>query len=257
MTGLNQVIAERRAQEGGAPAGLVVGYASKILDAPEELMQRPVRAVQPVAAAQSSPRGNRRVTLRSQPPGNARAVNEWRLSITRCEVSSRADRNAKADLLREYSAIVSKDCYAPFDVPDEYRSERFGNAPVFTVSCEYEGGRMTVAGSEIGMPVILPPGATSGIRYTRAAQDFTIVAARYGSGLNWADVTRYITILPAEDGCNLAVDRDAMQQQNAVAGDRARLVLWYDYRGVRFAHVGFPGEALFMPTAAAEGPAGN
>ncbi len=58
-----------------------------------------------------------------------------------------------------------------------------------------------------------------------------------------------MVVKPVDGGLELKPDRDSIEQQNPAAGTRARLVVWYDYQGARFAHVARPGDLLFMPTA--------
>lgn len=84
-------------------------------------------------------------------------------------------------------------------------------------------------------PAIIPPVPAEGIRI-KGSQDFEIVAARFGAGVKWMDVTSQIKELVRDPGTPFRYTRK-MAGQDPAPGSHKFLVVWFNYRGLRFTQV--------------------
>jgi hypothetical protein len=142
------------------------------------------------------------------------------------------------DVTAAIQAAVAKDPYLPIRV-DMYLNGGIDPAPSQhkTLLLRYQIGR-TVTERLLHEREVetIPPLPKEGLTLPEAADQFTVLAARYGAGVTWFDVTSQIAGVVADP----AVPFNFAPGQ--VVDDQARkschaLVVWFDYQGRRYVRV--------------------
>lgn len=110
-----------------------------------------------------------------------------------------------------------------------------GKAKRFVVQCKAASKIFTfdLGDGDVGVVPLIPP---RGIRVPEASPDFSIVAARWGAGMNWSDVTtlaRNKIASPAEPfhASDMATPNDPWFKVHK------HLVVWFDFHGTRYVRV--------------------
>jgi hypothetical protein len=142
------------------------------------------------------------------------------------------------DVTAAIQKALAKDPYLPIRV-DMYLNGGIDPAPNQhkTLLLRYQFGRGMVErllheGSVETIPWIPPDGAT----LTEAADQFTVLAARYGAGVSWLDVTGSVSDLVTDPTVAFNFDPKKRVDDQARKACRA-LVVWFDYRGRRYVRV--------------------
>lgn len=142
------------------------------------------------------------------------------------------------DVTAAVQTAVAKDPYLPLRV-DMYLNGGIDPAPNQhkTLILRYQIGRTLVDRLlHEGTVETIPPMPKAGVPLAEAADQFTVLAGRYGSGVTWLDVTSNVAGLVSDPAA--AFNFDAKK----VADDQTRkschaLVVWFDYQGRRYVRV--------------------
>ncbi len=96
-----------------------------------------------------------------------------------------------------------------------------------------------------GTPGLVPPVSPQGVKLPTASREPSIVAARYGAGLTWLDVTDALAERLAETRQPVKTGFDLAGQDPWFGVDK-RTVVWFDYQGKRYVRLLKEGE-VFVP----------
>jgi hypothetical protein len=85
-----------------------------------------------------------------------------------------------------------------------------------------------------GQASVIPPVPPEGVKVRGASQEFRILAARWGVGLTWTDVTD--RMIQCIDGPNKTVSLRPLLRDlpDPWFGKHKRLAVWFDHQGVRY-----------------------
>jgi hypothetical protein len=142
------------------------------------------------------------------------------------------------DVTAAIQSAVAKEPYLPVRV-DMYLNGGVDPAPNQhkTLFLRYLEGRTVVERLlHEGTVETLPRMPTDGLAIREAAQPLTVVAARYGAGVVWLDVTQYVATLVQDPQVGFNFDPKKVADDQARKACRA-LVVWFDYQGRRYVRV--------------------
>ena len=143
------------------------------------------------------------------------------------------------DVTAAIQAAVAKDPYLPIRA-DTVLTGGIDPAPYQQrlLLLRYQVGKTVVLERFLreGTVETIPPVPKEGLSLPEASDKFTVVAARYGAGVTWIDVTAHVAQLVSDP--NKPFNFNAA----AVADDEARktchaLVVWFDYQHRRYVRV--------------------
>jgi hypothetical protein len=134
-------------------------------------------------------------------------------------------------------AKVTKDRYVPLQVDSRAFGDPVPNVQK-TLEVAYrigsESATIRLAEGELS---IIPPVPTGGVKIPEASDTFRVVAARWGAGLTWIDVTEKAVekiLNPTTKSLLIDVARD---KPDPWKGVRKHLVVWFDYHGIRYVRI--------------------
>jgi hypothetical protein len=136
---------------------------------------------------------------------------------------------------------MAKDRFAPIQADDRvFGDPASGKQKTLMILCRCGTSRLTIECSQQEVAVI-PPLPPAGMRLAGADKGFVIVAARYGAGLTWFDVT---------DGAANAITSPTKAflcdgfgaTKDPWFGVGKHVVIWFDHQGKRYVRVFKEGE---------------
>ncbi|MEI7837874.1 MAG: hypothetical protein WCK05_15845, partial [Planctomycetota bacterium] len=105
--------------------------------------------------------------------------------------------------------------------------------------CGDNRGKLNLAEADVA---VIPPIPVMGVRLSGASKELTIVAARFGSGLTWFDVTRQAAALVTDPDKPFCCPNFGQASNLWSEGQKKRLAIWFDYQGTRYVRSFVEGE---------------
>lgn len=139
------------------------------------------------------------------------------------------------DVTELVKKALESDPFAPLQCDDRTMGDPVvGQTKMLSVLYHYNGRPFPVQGSQ-GQPLIVPQPPPAGLTLRGADREFAIIAARYGAGLTWVDVTDVVREKITEP--SQAIRWTGLTRQDPWFGVRKHTAVWFDYRGRRFARL--------------------
>lgn len=187
----------------------------RIAELPEPPDPKRAAAAAPVAAAPKAPF---RVKLLAASWGSA---------------SQRADITAK---LRAY---LEADPYGPIAADNRMMGDPApGQKKHLEITAEVDGIPVSITRPENEQstpPLVLPAAAEQGVAVPSASQEFRVLAARYGAGVSWSDITLPVQQRVEHPGQKMVWG--GFTWNDPWFGVQKSIVIWFDYKGKRYARV--------------------
>lgn len=117
----------------------------------------------------------------------------------------------------------------------------FLRAKRLIVDCRCGSNRVKLDLGE-GEVAVLPPMPFGGLRLAGASKDLTIVAARYGGGMTWLDVTSQVAAAVTDPAEPFAWENFGANSDRWPDGQKRHLAIWFDYRESRYVRIFASGE---------------
>lgn len=154
--------------------------------------------------------------------------------------------NRKHSFVREFQKLLDANPLHPVASTAIIRGDPAPNQrKTLTVTYRYGGQTRTVVLGEEQVAV-LPEPTPDGTGQLNASMELRVVAAYYGrASLDMADVTDTVRRLLANR--TLKVDCNQLVGRDPSPNVRKWLVVWYEFRGRRYAKVGGDGDVLVIP----------
>ncbi|MGI6418556.1 MAG: hypothetical protein ACOX1P_23150 [Thermoguttaceae bacterium] len=156
-------------------------------------------------------------------------------------------RTKVVDVTEKVQQAYARDKFAPIQADHRVFGDPIpGNQKELDLLFRYNVRRVSLRLSPQQV-VVLPPVAPGGTRVPDASREFRIVAARYGAGLTWIDVTEPLKTALEDPTKPLKLD-GRWAGKDPWHGIQKRFAVWFDYRGRRFVRLVPADESvIFLP----------